>query len=175
MLLCYTIINKEEEATTMAKATITYTCKVCGETATASTTKHNRRDADAWEAWAIDHYDTCPDCYRKMQEQAMADKAAELAKLYSLPEITGLSQKQIDYAADLRAKYIAKNKQMCDAMQQMFTKFDYAQINTLAAQNNLTPDEYIKKSLQNDPNWGIVYTMLKVFDAKEIIEFAKGK
>jgi hypothetical protein len=32
----------------MAKATITYTCKVCGETATASTTKHNRRDADAW-------------------------------------------------------------------------------------------------------------------------------
>jgi hypothetical protein len=60
------------------------------------------------------------------------------------PKLQGLAKKQIDYAADLRAKYIAKNKQMCDAMQQMFTKFDYAQINTLAAQNNLTPTSISK-------------------------------
>lgn len=60
----------------MAKATATCTCRKCGKTFEKSTTKRNRREADAWEEWAKSHYDLCPSCYG--QEQKEAEKAAGL-------------------------------------------------------------------------------------------------
>ena len=54
----------------MAKATVTCTCKECGATFTKETTKQNRREADAWEAWAVNNYDQCPSCWGKAEREA---------------------------------------------------------------------------------------------------------
>lgn len=47
----------------MAVAKVTCICKKCGKEFTVRVEKHSRREADAWEEWAKDHYDTCQDCY----------------------------------------------------------------------------------------------------------------
>lgn len=72
----------------MAKATAVCTCKKCGETFTKTTTKNNRRDANAWEEWAVANYDLCPDCYK--QEQREAEEAAGLIAEIRLDDTTAL-------------------------------------------------------------------------------------
>ena len=64
----------------MAKATATCTCATCGATFTRTTTKANRREADAWEAWAVKHYDECPTCWGKRQRAEEAE-AGLIAKV----------------------------------------------------------------------------------------------
>lgn len=96
----------------MAKATITYTCKVCGKQTTESVTKYNRREADSWEAWAAAHIDTCPDCRRAAQK---ADRETKISAAFTefcgrsdvkLVELSG-SPKQIAWAETIRRDCIA--------------------------------------------------------------------
>ena len=81
----------------MARAKITLTCSDCGETFEHIHFCNNRRDADSYETWAKENVTQCPDCYRKAQ---LAKKLEGL----DLPEITGVSEKQIAYARKLRDK-----------------------------------------------------------------------
>lgn len=53
----------------MARATAICTCKKCGAEFEKVATKHNRREADSWEEWAIATFDTCPDCYKAQKRQ----------------------------------------------------------------------------------------------------------
>lgn len=91
----------------MAKATITYTCKVCGRQTTESTTKYSRREADSWEVWAAAHIDTCPECRSAAKKAAHESKMAEefaafLAESEIKPvQLTGTS-KQIAWAETIR-------------------------------------------------------------------------
>lgn len=95
----------------MAKASVKIICKECGKEFEATATKYNRREADAWEAWAIEHITTCPEC-KKAAAQAKAKRreAEIIGKLTAasgkeLIALTG-SEKQIAWAEDLRAASI---------------------------------------------------------------------
>lgn len=64
----------------MAKATVTCKCSKCGATFTKTKMVANRAAAYEWEAWAEEHFDLCPDCYK-------AQKEAELAKTHEIREM----------------------------------------------------------------------------------------
>lgn len=159
----------------MAKATITYTCKICGQTATASVTRHSRREADAWKEYAQDTYDTCPECYRTQQQEAAAIKAADALAKYNLPEITTGSQKQIDYATDLRRKYILDpdNTSTVDRVQELLGKLQHDRLANAAAKANTTPAEYLKKYMRDQMKAGTPYIALTSSNAAEIINVLK--
>ena len=72
----------------MARATATCSCRKCGGTFEKWTTKHNRREADAWEEWAVANFDLCPACYR--QEQREAEEAAGLIAEIRLDDTAAL-------------------------------------------------------------------------------------
>ena len=157
----------------MAKATITYTCKVCGSKTTKSTTKGTRKEADAWEAYAKDAYDTCPACYADQQRKTESDKYAAIAAEYSLPAIVGVSDKQARYAEDMRRNYIIDNRPLIDRVQQMLRKLDSAKLQKLADAANKTPEDFLKSYMRDTMKCGEAYIALTSTDAREIIDTVK--
>lgn len=95
----------------MAIAKIDLICKKCGGEFEVRKSCTNRAAADSYEAWAVDHIIACPACTAKArraeQTAAIAEKLA--AHKLELPTITGVSDKQISFADDLRTKYLAAN------------------------------------------------------------------
>lgn len=91
----------------MAKAIATCTCPTCGAKHTFTNSLRNRREADNWKEWVESHGRECPDCYRARRNAGLAEEAEPLIKKYQLPEITGKSEKQINFAAVLRNAYLA--------------------------------------------------------------------
>lgn len=89
----------------MAKATAICNCKTCGKEFEMTAEKFNRRAADSWEAWAVENCTECKDCYRARTAAEAAEKAAK----YALPEIEGVSEKQIAYAQSLRSGFASAN------------------------------------------------------------------
>lgn len=86
----------------MAKATAVCTCKICGRSFEKTAVKRNRREADSWAVWAVDYYDTCPDCLDE-QTKRRAEESANTAAARGLPALTG-SYKQVAWAEDIRTK-----------------------------------------------------------------------
>ena len=87
----------------MAKATAWCTCKKCGATFPMVSIVRSLQEADAWMETAGNACDTCPDCYRAAND---AEVDARNAARFALPEITGVSDKQIACAASLRRFYV---------------------------------------------------------------------
>ena len=50
----------------MANASVTCRCRICGEEFTVARVCKNRKEADSWEEWAVNHYDTCDDCRKRL-------------------------------------------------------------------------------------------------------------
>ena len=97
----------------MAKATVTCRCRICGKTFEHTKDCYNRTDANAYEQWAEQNITVCPTCYAASKRTAAKSKLnAYIAENFSaehpLPEISGVSEKQISYAASLRSKFIGE-------------------------------------------------------------------
>ena len=97
----------------MARVKITLKCEHCGKEFEHIHMCRNSTEAGSYEAWARENLTTCPACYA---EQKNAKRGAELSDYISrfsdqhpLPEITGVSEKQIAYASSLREKFIRDN------------------------------------------------------------------
>ena len=91
----------------MAKGTATCTCCECGKSFTASKILASRDQANNWEEWAKSNIIQCDDCREKEREEEKAAanaKAAESAKEFELPELTG-SDKQVAWANTIRVAY----------------------------------------------------------------------
>lgn len=91
----------------MAKASVKIICAVCGEEFEHSKTCPSRKDADNYEQWAKSHINTCPHCLADAHREAEMDKARKATAGIELVELTG-TPKQIAWAADIRARMIAK-------------------------------------------------------------------
>ncbi len=89
----------------MAKAKANCKCKICGKEFEVTADKKNRREADSWEAWAAENITECSECYKTRTAAEAAEKDAK----YALPEIEGVSEKQIAYAQSLRGGFAAAN------------------------------------------------------------------
>lgn len=88
----------------MAIAKANCVCKTCGDTFEARAEKYNRREADAWENWAVTHIDECPECRRKRLEEARREEtqtADREAAKSGWPDLKG-SEKQISWAVTIR-------------------------------------------------------------------------
>lgn len=97
----------------MARVKITLKCEHCGKEFEHIHMCRNSTEAGSYEVWARENLTTCPACYA---EQKNAKRGAELSgyissfsNLHPLPEITGVSEKQISYASSLREKFIRDN------------------------------------------------------------------
>ena len=100
----------------MAKAKVRLICATCGASFEISKTCYNRTDADNWEAYMSERDDcTCSECYKKAkQAEREAERQKFVEDVYSkleLPQIEGVSEKQIKFAEDLRIKFVRTYEQ----------------------------------------------------------------
>lgn len=94
----------------MSRVKMVLKCEHCGKEFEHIHMCRNSTEAGSYEVWARENLTTCPACYA---EQKNAKRGAELSDYISsfsdrhpLPEITGVSEKQISYASSLRKKFI---------------------------------------------------------------------
>lgn len=96
----------------MALVKIACTCARCGKPFTHLHTCRNSADAASYEAWARDNITICPECLAReksdRQAEAYQQYVASFGPEAQLPEISGVSPKQIAYAASLRQRFIAE-------------------------------------------------------------------
>ena len=76
---------------------VTFSCGHTGEVQLFGSNKDRERKIKWYEESAL-----CPECYKRQQEERCKALAAE----YNLPEITGVSDKQIAFAESLRGRYL---------------------------------------------------------------------
>lgn len=155
----------------MAQATAICTCRACGAEFTKYANKCNRREADAWEAWARNNYNLCPQCYAAEQDAQGAAEYARMAAKYDLPQIVGISEKQTDYAADLRRGFIAKFGIRLDSVDSFMAEIK-DDIPAYAAKNGITETDVLRMALRNN---GLLeaYACRYIADAQELIEILK--
>lgn len=98
----------------MAIAKATCTCGACSELFEVRVNRRNRKEADSFEAWAVENITECNDCkWKRIQAARTAENqaAADAAKEMGLPELTG-SQKQIAWAESIRQRGILALKNL---------------------------------------------------------------
>lgn len=88
----------------MALAKAECTCKTCGQKFEVRAYKANRREADSFETWAVEHIIECDDCAlarKNAERETENEEAARIAKENGYPELTG-TEKQIAWANTIR-------------------------------------------------------------------------
>lgn len=153
----------------MAKAIATYKCPDCGATVERRIDGFNRRDADSKKEWAEAHPLLCADCYRKQQHKQQREAAAAL----SLPIIHGVSDKQVAYATDLRAKFVAQHeKTVADAIATRDDPDKQAAIAAAAEKAGVTIEEFVRQNLDKFPyKWlYAAYVVSTATEARDIID-----
>ena len=130
----------------MARAIANCTCSVCGAKFERVEFKSNRAQADAWKEWAEEHFTICPECYQKQQ---MA-KAEALAAELGLPQIAGKSDKQIAYAASLRAKYLVKSgANEIKLVRKLMAVMTPEKVREVAEKNGVSDETVIRRNLEH--------------------------
>ncbi len=120
--------GQNAEVNIMAKATVELICATCGQSFEISKACYNRKEADEWVAYMSDHTDcTCSECYKKQkQAEREAEKQKFVEDVYSklpLPQIEGVSEKQIKFAEDLRIKFVRLNRCYPESTRKEMGKF----------------------------------------------------
>lgn len=159
----------------MARAIANCKCEKCGETFEKIAFKYNRTEADKWQAWAEENCTICPDCWRKLQQEEDAAKAAEIIERFNLPEITGKSEKQIKFAADLRNKLLAQ-KESAERLAGIVRFLNDEKCKEKAAKRGMSIEEYAEK--QAARAWVIngkaLCIILRTGEARDIIDALTG-
>lgn len=159
----------------MARAIANCKCEKCGETFEKIAFKYNRTEADKWQAWAEENCTICPDCWRKLQQEEDASKAAEIIERFNLPEITGKSDKQIKYASDLRDKLLAQ-EESAKRLAGIVRFLNDEKCRENAAKQGMSIEEYAEK--QAARAWVIngkaLCIILRTGEARDIIDTLKG-
>lgn len=108
----------------MAVGSVDCICSKCGAKYTIRRKFPNRAAATNWENWTLAHNSDglCTECWRVEQAELAQAKIADLIEQYHLPEITGVSDKQISYARRLRVGFLMSDtgpgmlKQVAEAL-----------------------------------------------------------
>ena len=125
----------------MAKATVTCTCCECGKSFTASKILASRDQANNWKEWAKSNIIECDECKEKARQAEREEankKAAESAKEFELPELTG-SEKQVAWANTIRVGYYTEYSKVVDGYTKL-TKEQQAKCNEEFEQFNKIVD-----------------------------------
>lgn len=163
----------------MAKSTITCTCTECGKTFEHTHISYNRREADNYEAWAAEHITVCPECQRKAKNAKAATEADKIISRLGIPaEITGVSDKQIAYAAKERNAYILRHREEMDCAAETLAYYHepdtLAKLGDMAKEQGISVDELIR-NLFADSDLYKEYVLLTAASAALILDTLKGK
>ena len=91
----------------MSIAIIKCVCKTCGKSFEVKKECFCKAAAESYESYAEDYFSECKYCYAARMENENAKKASSLIAKYNLPEIKGVTAKQIAYANSLRNRWLA--------------------------------------------------------------------
>lgn len=161
----------------MAMARVTCKCAACGAEFEISKQCHNRAEADNYEAWALKAFTECKDCHRvRNTAESGTGRIAAFKAEHKLPEIHGVSDKQIKFASDLRDQFISRvisyheEEKVADAETLIATPAaDWVQ---WAKDAEMPLDEY-RKSVIEYYGIGKIITILTTGEARAIIDALK--
>lgn len=154
----------------MARAIAECTCAKCGAKFEKVQFRANRKMADEWKAWAEETLDTCPDCWAKEKQEKDAAKAAEIIERFGLPEITGKSEKQIKFAADLRTKLLAK-PETAQNLQLIAECLNDERCKAQAEKEGMSVEAWVAKAAKRKwYNGDALWTIYKSGEARYIID-----
>ena len=91
----------------MPTAIIKCACKTCGKSFEIKKECFCKAAAESYESYAEDYFSECKSCYAARMNKENAEKASVLIAKYNLPEIKGVTAKQIAYANSLRNRWLA--------------------------------------------------------------------
>lgn len=152
----------------MARAIAECKCATCGGTFEKIAFKYNREQADSWKAWAEENCTTCPECWKKEQDE----KGKALASEYGLPEITGVSEKQIAYAETLRARYMLNSehelKKLTEMLNELHTEHQ-TEFEAMLTELGKSEAEYLAQRTRKI-GLGKAYALLTTGEARQIID-----
>lgn len=159
----------------MAKATVECVCKHCNNTFEVTRTFNSGAEARKFEEYAAGSYDECDGCRNKRKAAESANKAAKIIAEYGIPTITGVSDKQVNYAISLRNRYIA---QYPDQIKRAYSYLNQitAQVDGLkkfADENFCGNIEAATVDIMTHYNLGLEYILLTCSDASKIIDTLK--
>lgn len=142
---------------------VTFSCGHTGEVQFFGSNKDRERKIKWYEESAL-----CPECYKRQQEERGKALAAE----YNLPQITGVSGKQIAFAESLRGRYLtnyeAELNKLTEIMHELRTEHR-AELDAMLAKLGQTEDEFFAQRSQKR-GLGKAYTVLTTGDARQIID-----
>lgn len=154
----------------MARAIAECTCSQCGAKFEKVQFRPNRKMADEWQAWAEENCTTCPECFRKQKQEKDAAKAAEIIERLSLPEITGKSERQIKFAADLRNKLLVQ-PETAKNLQLIADCLTDEQCKAQAEKEGMSVEAWVAKAAKRKwYNGDALWTVYKFDDARYIID-----
>ena len=90
----------------MSTAKIKSICKTCGKPFEITKECFCKAAAESYESYAEDYFSECKSCYAVRMKKENAEKASVLIAKYNLPEIKGVTVKQIEYANSLRNRWL---------------------------------------------------------------------
>jgi hypothetical protein len=91
----------------MPTAIIKCACKTCGKSFEITKECFCKAAAESYESYAEDYFSECKSCYAARMKKENAEKASVFIAKYNLPEIKGVTAKQISYANSLRNRWLA--------------------------------------------------------------------
>ena len=142
---------------------VTFSCGHTGEVQLFGANKDRERKIKWYEESAL-----CPECYKKQQEE----RGKELAAEYNLPEITGVSDKQIAFAESLRGRYLTSSehelKKLTEIMHELRTEHR-AELDAMLTKLGQTEDEFFAQR-SHKRGLGKAHTVLTTGDARQIID-----
>lgn len=154
----------------MARAIAECTCATCGAKFEKVQFRPNRKMADEWQAWAEENCTTCPECFQKQKQEKDAAKAAEIIERFNLPEITGKSERQIKFAADLRNKLLVQ-PETAKNLQLIAECLNDEQCKAQAEKEGMSVDAWVAKAAKRKwYNGDALWTVYKFGEARYIID-----
>ena len=142
---------------------VTFSCGHTGEVQLFGSNKDRERKTKWYEESAL-----CPECYKKQQEERGKALAAE----YNLPEITGVSDKQIAFAEALRGRYLTNSEheleKLTEIMHELRTEHR-AELDAMLTKLGKTEDEFFAQR-SHERGLGKAYTVLTTGEARKLID-----
>lgn len=154
----------------MARAIAECTCAKCGAKFEKVQFRANRKMADEWKAWAEENCTTCSNCWAKEKQEKDAAKAAEIIERFNLPEITGKSDKQIKFAADMRNELLAQ-PETAKKLQLIAECLNDEQCKAQAEKEGMSVEAFVAKAVKRKLyNGEALWTIYKSGEARYIID-----
>lgn len=153
----------------MAKAVAYCKCEKCGREFVKENSLQNRADANRWAAWAEANITLCPKCWRAAEHEKDEERYEGLKGELRLPEITGVSDKQIAFANDLRVRYVARNAKALLDMRKEIDGVSKEKLAEVMAAESTDEDGAMRKAFSWLPLLYTQYVALTSSSARELI------